>query len=98
MPLMFYVLNAFELAGREIYRKKTKALRRGLTAMKALKARCMAALEHASRPEIRSCGPAVMRTRTNEAGTPSGGVTRSLPREKYTLSRRDPASRSSINR
>ena len=44
----FYVLNAFELAGRGIYRKKTKALRRGLTAMKALKAWCMAALDHAT--------------------------------------------------
>jgi len=45
---LFYVLNAFELAARGIYRKKTKALRRGLTAMKALKAWCMAALDHAT--------------------------------------------------
>jgi hypothetical protein len=45
---MFYVLHVFELAIRGIYRKKTKALRRGLAAMKALKAWCMAALDSAA--------------------------------------------------
>jgi hypothetical protein len=34
---LFYVLHVFELAGRGIYRKKTKALGREFAAVKALK-------------------------------------------------------------
>ena len=45
---ILYVLDAFELAASGIYRKKTKALRRGLAAMKALKAWCRAALDLAT--------------------------------------------------
>ncbi len=45
---LFYVLHVFELAGRGICRKNTKALRRGITAIKALKARCLSALDLAA--------------------------------------------------
>ena len=44
----FYVLNVVELTGRGICRKQTKALKRGLAAMKSLKARCMSALDLAA--------------------------------------------------
>jgi hypothetical protein len=39
------ILHLCELAGRRISGKKTQALRRGLGAMKTLKARCMSALD-----------------------------------------------------
>ncbi len=34
---LFYVLHVFELAGRGIYRNKTKVLGRGFAAMRALR-------------------------------------------------------------
>jgi len=45
---LFYLVNVFELAVRGMCRKNTKALRRGLAAMKALKAWCTSALNPAT--------------------------------------------------
>ena len=45
---LFYLLHIFELAIRGICAKQTKTLRRGLAAMKALKAWCASALNPAT--------------------------------------------------
>lgn len=84
---ILYVLDAFELAGRGIYRKKTKALRRGLTAMKTLKAWCISALDSGyAILKSEAAAPPLCAPGSNEASAPpTGEVLEAFPAKSIRI-------------